>query len=59
LETNHVQEKTGQGGEKIDYFGHISEIGEIISQAGGMNDLFWEFAEPHLDVLSGYFQLGT
>jgi hypothetical protein len=57
LETNQVQEKTGQGGEKIDYFGHIGEIGEIINQAGGMNDLFWEFAEPHLDVLSGYLQM--
>ena len=57
METNQVQEKTGQGGEKIDYFGHIGEIGEIISQADGMNDLFWEFAEPHLNVLSGHLQM--
>jgi hypothetical protein len=57
LETNQVQEKTGQNGKKTDYFSHIGAIGEIISQAGGMNDLFWEFAEPHLDVLSGYLQM--
>ena len=48
---------TGQNSKKIDYFGHIREIGEIINQAGGMNDLFWEFAEPHLEILRHYLHI--
>ena len=57
METAQIQEFKGQNSEKIDYFGRIREIGEIINQAGGMNDLFWEFAEPHLEILRRYLHI--
>ena len=38
-------------------FEHIDKIGEICCQAGGVNDLFYEFAKPHLDYLCRHLQL--
>ena len=34
-----------------DFLAHIKKIGEIAQQAGGLNDLLFEFAEPHLEYL--------
>jgi hypothetical protein len=45
-----------------DFLTHLDKIDEIIQQAGGINDLFFEFARPHLDFLAGYLgisQTGT
>jgi hypothetical protein len=46
-----IHTQKGQCNNKIDYFSHIHEISKIFDQAGGINDLFWEFAEPHLNFL--------
>jgi len=46
-----------QNTKTVDYFGHIKAIGEITKQAGGMNDLFYEFAVPHLAFLSENLQI--
>ncbi|MCL2006970.1 MAG: ATP-binding protein [Treponema sp.] len=43
--------------EKVDYFHRVREIGEIMKQAGGMNELFCDFAEPHLAFLSDKLQV--
>jgi len=42
---------------KRDYISHIKKNGEIIKQADGMNDLFFEFAKPNLDFLSDNLQI--
>ena len=42
----------GENGERIDFLHHIIKTGEICKQAGGINDLFFEFADPHLHCLS-------
>ncbi|MDR2479397.1 MAG: ATP-binding protein, partial [Treponema sp.] len=42
----------GENGDRIDFLHHFMEIDEICKQAGGVNDLFFEFAEPHLHCLS-------
>ncbi|MCL1994077.1 MAG: ATP-binding protein [Spirochaetes bacterium] len=36
---------------------HIMEIEEILEQAEGLNDLFFEFAKPHLDYLAEHLQI--
>jgi len=35
----------------LDYFFHIREIGKMIRQAGGLTELFYEFAKPHLEII--------
>nr|AGS53927.1 cell division protein FtsH [uncultured bacterium contig00087] len=47
--TNRIQEH--EENQKTDFFTHINEIGSIAKQAGGINDLFYEFAMPHLEYL--------
>jgi len=42
---------------KVDFLGHIRKIGEITRQAGGINELFYDFAEPHLDFLGEHLQI--
>ena len=54
---NLIDVQDGQAGERLDYFSHINAIGEILKQAGGMNDLFHEFAGPHLVFLGGNLQI--
>jgi len=57
LETTKIQEHTGQNSSKRDFLTHIQEIDEIAKQAGGINDLFFEFARPQLELLSGYLHI--
>ncbi|GBU28637.1 hypothetical protein R84B8_02197 [Treponema sp. R8-4-B8] len=52
LETGQGQRNTGQSGEKINFFSHFHEIIEIAKQADGINDLFFEFAQAHLQLIS-------
>ena len=42
--------------KELNLFSHISKIDEIAKQAGGINDLFYEFANPHLICISKYTQ---
>lgn len=42
--------------KKPDFFSHICKIDDIVKQAGGINDLFYEFAEPHLTYIGNYLQ---
>jgi len=42
---------------KIEVLTCIRKIGEIAKQAGGMNDLFFEFADEHLEFLSGQINI--
>ena len=51
MSVNSIDGQDGQTGERVDYFSHIDAIREIFKQAGGMNDLFYEFAEPHIVCL--------
>ncbi|MCL2128747.1 MAG: ATP-binding protein [Treponema sp.] len=54
--------ETKQEATKPDIFFHIIKIDEIAKQAGGLNDLFYEFSESHLQFLSAHLQtskLGT
>ena len=46
-----------ENGEKPDFFVQIQKIYEIKEQAGGINDLFYEFAEPHLQFLSSHLKI--
>ena len=52
-EMNNVYEllKTGHE-DKNDFLSNLYEIAEIFEQADGVNDLFYEFARPHLEFLS-------
>jgi hypothetical protein len=50
-------DQEGQTVGRADYFSHINAIGEIIKQAGGMNDLFNEFAGPNLVFLCENLQI--
>ncbi|MCL1993808.1 MAG: ATP-binding protein [Spirochaetes bacterium] len=36
---------------------HIMKIDEVFSQAEGLNDLFFEFAQPHLEYLAEHLQI--
>ena len=50
------------GGKKSELFDHIKKISEINKQAGGLNDLFFEFAKPHLSFIcdnTGISQIGA
>ena len=40
--------------ENSEFFDCISKISEINKQAGGLNDLFFEFAGPYLDYLCSF-----
>ena len=51
MSMDFIHTQNDQCNNKIDYFSHIREISDIFDQAGGINDLFWEFAEPHLNFL--------
>jgi len=42
---------------KVDFLTHIRRIGEITKQSGGLNDLFYEFADPHLEFLCGQMSI--
>ena len=46
-----IQKKVESGKGKTDFFECIDKISEINKQAGGLNDLFFEFAGPYLDYL--------
>src|SRR5215469_13240249 len=51
-----------RNGAKPDFFSQIKSIDEIARQAGGINDLFDEFAQPHLQFLGKHLktsQTGT
>jgi len=50
------QETQEENGDKPDFFFHVRKIDEIATQAGGINDLFYEFAGPHLQFLSSKLQ---
>ena len=54
---NFSGDQDGQTGGRVDYFSHINAIGDILKQAGGMNDLFNEFAGPHLVFLGENLQI--
>ena len=54
---NSIDVKDAQDCERADYFSHINAIGEILKQAGGLNDLFYEFAGPHLAFLGENLQI--
>jgi hypothetical protein len=43
--------------EKLEFISHICKIAEIAEQAGGINDLFHDFAGPHLDYISALLQM--
>ncbi|MDR2543782.1 MAG: ATP-binding protein [Treponema sp.] len=43
---------------KVDFLSPIRKIGEITRQAGGLNELFYEFSDPYLDFLSKHIQIG-
>ncbi|MCL2185512.1 MAG: ATP-binding protein [Treponema sp.] len=42
---------------KIEFLSHIRKIGEITKQSGGLNELFYEFADAHLEFLSKYISI--
>jgi len=52
-----MQETKKEGDENTDFLSHIQEIDEISTQAGGINELFYEFAKPHLDFLCENLQI--
>jgi hypothetical protein len=52
LTINQKQEDFLQTGDKIDFFTIFNKIDEIIKQAGGLNDLFFDFARPYIELLS-------
>ena len=43
--------------KNANYLSPIRKIGEIVKQTGGMNKLFYEYAEPHLSFLSKNLQI--
>jgi len=43
--------------ERIDLLAHIRAIGEITKQSGGLNDLFYEFADSHLEFIGNHIQI--
>ncbi|MCL2880696.1 MAG: ATP-binding protein, partial [Treponema sp.] len=43
-----VTETNDHDSSKFDFIGHVFQINDIIRQAGGINDLFYEFAMPHM-----------
>jgi hypothetical protein len=57
LKDGHIHGYKEADGIKTDFFSCIKEIGKIATQAGGINDLFFEFAESHLDFLCGNLQI--
>ena len=52
-----MKENKKESSRNTDFLSHILEIDEISSQAGGINDLFYEFAKPHLDFLCENLQI--
>jgi len=51
-------QKKGRRGDPCDHpLTHIMKVDEILSQAQGLNDLFFEFAKPHLDYLAKSLQI--
>ena len=42
---------------KLDFFSQIKKIHDIAEQARGLDDLFYEFAEPHLKFLSKHLNI--
>jgi hypothetical protein len=44
-----LQNKADESEKKMDFFACISKISDINKQAGGLNELFFEFASPYLD----------
>lgn len=44
---------------KNELFFHIKKISEINKQAGGYNDLFLEFAKPHLEYFCGLLNINS
>ena len=55
--TDNVCKQEQQNGENIDFFSNINEIEKIAEQAGGLNDLFFEFAAPYVELLCNEFQI--
>ena len=57
-----LQEFIDEGNKNEEFFTHIKRIGEIAQQAGGINDLFFDFARPHLEFLQSHLntsKIGT
>jgi len=47
----------GSRNTKAAFLTHIRRIGEIVRQSGGINDLFYEFADTHLEFLCKHIQI--
>jgi hypothetical protein len=57
IKTEETREQKDTYGIKPDFLSCIRDIGEIATQAGGLNDLFFEFAGTHLDFLCDNLQI--
>ncbi|MCL2804969.1 MAG: ATP-binding protein [Treponema sp.] len=47
----------GGNNKKVEFLAHIRKIGEITRQSGGLNDLFYEFADSHLEFLCEHIKI--
>ena len=55
--TDQVLEAEEENRGKIDFITPIREIGKIMEQAGGLSDLFFDFARPHLELLCDHLRI--